>query len=113
MEEGVGEIGFGSQHICWSSVRGGEGGSMIPIQVMRSSCQESLPRLLPPTHTPASPLDILQQLLWSWPLEVEISADPLVLEREGRAMNPIHLMHRLLPLTDDDLPLLLQLAPGL
>ena len=30
MEEGVGEIGFG----CWSSVRGGEGGAMIPVQVL-------------------------------------------------------------------------------
>ena len=61
---------------------------------------------------PGAPPDILP-LLCSWPLVVEISAGPLVLEKEEGAMIPIQVMHSLLPLADDDLPLLLQLVPGL
>ena len=63
---------------------------------MHSSCQESLP-------PPGAPPDILP-LLYSW---------PLVLEKEGGAMIPIQVMQSLLPLADDHLPLLPQLAPGL
>ena len=78
---------------------------MIPIKVLHSSCQESLP---PPTGAPPDTLP----LLCSKPLVVEIYAGPLMLEKEGRA---IQVMHRLLPLADDDdLPLLLlQLTPRL
>ena len=103
MEEGLEEIrgrvgeGWenGSQYICWSFVRGGEGRAMIPIQVLHSSCQESLP------PSPGAPPDILP-LLCSWPLVLE-----------GRARIPIQGMHSLLPLAEDDLPLLLQHDPGL
>ena len=74
---------------------GGEGEAMIPIQVLHSSCQESLPL----------PLVLRLISLLFFALVVEISAGPLVLEKEGRAMIPI--MHRLLPLDDDDVHLLL------
>ena len=54
---------------------------MIPIQVLHSSCQESLSPSLPP----GAPPDILP-LLCSW---------PLVLEKEGGAMIPIQVIHEL------------------
>ena len=76
---------------------------MIPIPVLHSSCQESLPL----------PLVLRLISLLFFALVVEISDGPLVLEKEGRALIPIQVMHRLLPLADDDLPLLLQLTPGL
>ena len=52
---------------------------MIPIQVLHSSCQESLP------PSPGAPPDILP-LLCSW---------PLVLEKKGGAMIPIQVMQEL------------------
>ena len=73
---------------------GGGGGAMISIQVLHSSCQESLP---------PSPLVLLLISFLFFALVVEISDGPLVLEKEGGALIPI----------DDDLPILLQLAPGL
>ena len=74
---------------------------------------QQLSGISPSPPTPSAPLDIIHPVLSIWPLIVEISTGPLVLERKGGAVIPIHVMHSLLPMADDDLPLLLQLVPGL